>query len=223
MSKEQKQPIQPKYIDAKGVLRFKKNAIIDWLFEDNIDKLFASGVEFSAEDWSQFYQLVGYSIGGFGDLQMVTDEEFYRATDDEPAQLEKAPEPAAWIERRFANGELVLETVKLQKMRDDLRANLALHYDLEIVPLYTSPPDVAELQKQVQALQIELHSLQATKDAQYSGLKTNFDDACKMLRDAQAENNALQAENERLKFDRDVLKASFVKLAVGNIKPKDKS
>lgn len=68
------------------------------------------------------------------------------------AQLEKAPEPVAWIERRFANGEMVLEVVKDQKMPDNERANLLLHYDLEIVPLFTSPPEVAELQKQVQDL-----------------------------------------------------------------------
>lgn len=81
----------------------------------------------------------------------------------DPVQLEKAPEPVAWIERRFANGELVLEVVKLQKMPDDLRANLALHYDLEIVPLFTSPPEVAELQKQVQALQAEIEQLKGNK------------------------------------------------------------
>jgi len=37
--------------------------------------------------------IIGYSISGFGDLNEVTDEEFERATNDEPAQLEKAPEP----------------------------------------------------------------------------------------------------------------------------------
>lgn len=83
---------------------------------------------------------------------------------EEFAQLEKAPEPVAWIERRFANGELVLETVKLQKMPDDLRKSLEIHYELDITPLYAYPSCVIALQKQVQALQAENEKLRANPE-----------------------------------------------------------
>jgi hypothetical protein len=91
-------------------------------------------------------------------------------TSGEPAQLEKAPEP--WGYAR-----------KYESRRMGACWELCAPEDANVT-LYTSPSEIAELQKQVQAL---------------------------------------QAENERLKFDRDVLKEAFVKLAVGNIKPKDKS
>lgn len=125
------------------------------------------------------------------------------------AQLDKAPEPVAWIERRFANGELVLETVKLQKMPDDLRENLALHYDLEIVPLYTAPPDVAELQKQVQDLITQntdyLERLRDVSGHYEAASKANeqahvaLAESQHKVTDLEKQVQALQAEIEQLK------------------------
>lgn len=67
---------------------------------------------------------------------------------------EKAPEPVAWIERRFAHGELVLQTISTIEMYDSERLKLAEHYDLEIEPLVRLS-DISALQKQVQALQAD--------------------------------------------------------------------
>jgi len=99
----------------------------------------------------------------------------------EPAQLEKAPEPVYQTE---VDNDTWMDIDKNE--HDFLESR-----NTNVRVLFTSPPEVAELQKQVQVLQIELHSLQTIKDAQYSVLKENFDDACKMLKDAQADNERL--------------------------------
>lgn len=65
-------PNQPIARDAKGVLRFKKNAIVDFLLEAGpFDMNQLRRMEFSQDDWEQFAQLVGYSVGGYIDLSYV--------------------------------------------------------------------------------------------------------------------------------------------------------
>jgi len=64
---------------------------------------------------------------------------------EEFAQLEKAPEPVAWV-RRHPDGSVTNEYLSAQAI-DAPRKRSAVW-----VPLYTSPPEVAELQKQVQDL-----------------------------------------------------------------------
>jgi len=76
---EPKHPIQPFIIDSQGVLRFKKNKIVDFLLDNGgIDlnrlwRLWGSGL-FPIEDMEQFYQLIGYSISGFNEMSNFTDE-----------------------------------------------------------------------------------------------------------------------------------------------------
>jgi len=177
MSKEQKQPIQPKYIDAGGTLRFKKNAIVDYLASGKLNNLVLVDIQFSAEDWAQFYQLIGYSISGFGDLNEVTDEEFYRATNDEPAQLEKAPEPE-WVHLEFTGRETIATS------------------------LYTSPPYVAELVKQNVEL---LHRVVDLKSLYESASKTNeqshvaLAESQHKVTDLEKQVQALQAEIDRFR------------------------
>lgn len=76
MSEAPKHPMQPLVRDVDGVLRFKKNGIVSHLLElarlrgvTDLNQL-ACG-DFSREDWSQFMQLIGYSVSGFGDLSIV--------------------------------------------------------------------------------------------------------------------------------------------------------
>lgn len=73
-------PMQPIVFDDKNVVRFKQNAIVDWLFQNgrvNMNEL--AYVEFPAEDRMQFAQLLGYSVSGYGALSYVTEASRDRA------------------------------------------------------------------------------------------------------------------------------------------------
>lgn len=63
-------PIQPLITDPKGVTRFKKNRIVEFLAEGKLNELAAMG--FSNEDFEQLAQLIGYSLDGFGTLSYVS-------------------------------------------------------------------------------------------------------------------------------------------------------
>lgn len=90
MNEDPKHPVQPLLEDEKGVLRFKRNKIIDWLFStgkldlNQVALLTARG-QFPKEDEEQLAQLLGYSLSGFGDLSYVSEETYQRAE----AQLKK--------------------------------------------------------------------------------------------------------------------------------------
>jgi hypothetical protein len=67
-------PIQPTEIDGHGVLRFKRNAIVDYLLDNGgIDMNDIARLDFSREDREQFAQLIGYSVSGFSDLSYASD------------------------------------------------------------------------------------------------------------------------------------------------------
>jgi hypothetical protein len=75
-----KHPIQPLYTDSRGVTRFKGNKIVGFLLENggyNMNSI--AGMNFSNEDREQFAQLIGYSLGGFGELDYVSDETYETA------------------------------------------------------------------------------------------------------------------------------------------------
>jgi hypothetical protein len=60
-------PIQPLQME-EGVLRFKRNKIVERLLElcpVGLNEL--TVMDFSAEDWTQFRQLIGYSHSGIPD------------------------------------------------------------------------------------------------------------------------------------------------------------
>jgi hypothetical protein len=78
-------PMQPVVLDPHGTPRFKQNAIVRFLLDNgpfDLNKL--ARMEFSQEDQVQFAQLIGYSVGGFGELPYVTDEAYDAA--DEAAE-----------------------------------------------------------------------------------------------------------------------------------------
>lgn len=68
-------PDQPKVFDAHGVQRFKKNRLVEKLYDHAV----ATGLglhelalmDFSDADRCQFAQLIGYSVSGYGDLSYV--------------------------------------------------------------------------------------------------------------------------------------------------------
>jgi len=75
-----KHPMQPLYFDDYGTIRFKKNEIVEFLLDNgefDMNKL--AHIEFSDEDREQFAQLIGYSVGGFGELSYVSDDAYYAA------------------------------------------------------------------------------------------------------------------------------------------------
>lgn len=68
-----KHPIQPLELDDNGIMRFKRNMIVEYLLKfTDMNKL--SLMPFSNEDREQFAQLIGYSLSGFSELGYVSNE-----------------------------------------------------------------------------------------------------------------------------------------------------
>lgn len=56
-------PLQPIVTDDHGVIRFKKNHLIDWMVEIlNLNEI--ARHQHTQEDYDQLLQLVGYSVSG---------------------------------------------------------------------------------------------------------------------------------------------------------------
>lgn len=88
-----KNPMQPIGLDEDGVVRFKRNAIVRLLLDTG--KLTLNDLAcmpFSQTDWEQFYQLIGYSVSGYGDLSSVSEESVAFA-DGQADGLRKNPDP----------------------------------------------------------------------------------------------------------------------------------
>jgi hypothetical protein len=71
-------PTQPVERDTEGTFRFKVNAIVRHLLDNNgPHDMNSIGVgNFSREDRVQFAQLIGYSVYGFGDLSYIDNEDY---------------------------------------------------------------------------------------------------------------------------------------------------
>jgi hypothetical protein len=102
-------PIQPLHHDGRGTLRFKENAIVRFLLDAGpFDMNMLAAMDFSSEDREQFAQLIGYSLGGFGELSYVSDETYNTA--------ERMADGASEDRARIKALEAVLE-----KVRDGLK------------------------------------------------------------------------------------------------------
>lgn len=79
--KQPPHPMQPLIKDKLGCIRFKKNAIVEYLLDHGgIDMNQLAGMDFSKEDRQQFAQLIGYSLSGYGELRSyVTNKAWERA------------------------------------------------------------------------------------------------------------------------------------------------
>ena len=87
LHKDIKHPIQPLFKDENGTIRFKPNAIIEYLFEaGKLDLNAIASIPFNADDHEQLAQLLGYSLSGFGELSYVTDLT-YDAAESKSKQL----------------------------------------------------------------------------------------------------------------------------------------
>lgn len=68
-------PMQPLVRDPDGVIRFKRNAIVDHLLKHGgIDLNAIARLPFDDRDREQFAQLIGYSVSGFGDLRYARSD-----------------------------------------------------------------------------------------------------------------------------------------------------
>lgn len=73
-------PMQPVEWASDGVIRFKENKIIDYLFKTGkLDLNEIAAIPFPPEDRMQLAQLLGYSVSGYGDLSYVTPENLAEA------------------------------------------------------------------------------------------------------------------------------------------------
>lgn len=74
-----KHPMQPLVFDDNGVVRFKENKIVNYLWRvghldmNQISIKHQQGI-FSQEDLEQFYQLNGYSFSVFSELSLVSEK-----------------------------------------------------------------------------------------------------------------------------------------------------
>jgi hypothetical protein len=73
-------PMQPLVVDASGTVRFRSNAIVRWLSESGrLDLNEIAPRPFGDDDRRQVAQLLGYSVGGFGELSYVDDASYEEA------------------------------------------------------------------------------------------------------------------------------------------------
>lgn len=75
------QPMQPLGMDEHGTMRFKENAVVQYLLNNGgLDMNDLAVQYFPQEDREQFAQLIGYSLGGFAELGYVRDETYATAS-----------------------------------------------------------------------------------------------------------------------------------------------
>jgi hypothetical protein len=73
-------PMQPVYRDQDGRVRFHKNGIIRRLVDTKVISLnmisqwHGTYPGISQDDVDQFWQLLGYSVGGYSELEFISDE-----------------------------------------------------------------------------------------------------------------------------------------------------
>jgi len=83
--------MQPIELDRDGTPRFKENAIVRWLVDSARVNLNDIRVHrFPIEDVEQFWQLLGYSVSGYGELSFTRDETVAEADRIAEALLAKA-------------------------------------------------------------------------------------------------------------------------------------
>jgi hypothetical protein len=86
------QPQQPIVLDEDGTTRFQANTIVRYLLDEGrrrqlftIDQIW--WLPFSREDLRQFYQLLGYSVGGYGEIFCQEEDAAHVTTIDHQAAI----------------------------------------------------------------------------------------------------------------------------------------
>lgn len=90
-----KHPMQPLVTDDTGTIRFRENKIVRFLLEQgpfDLNSLVPMALKrFPVSDLEQFYQLIGYSVSGYGELSFIRPETVEKA-DQKAADLRDALE-----------------------------------------------------------------------------------------------------------------------------------
>jgi uncharacterized protein YceH (UPF0502 family) len=125
-----KNPIQPLTTDARGVMRFKANAIVQHLLDThpacNMNTL--ATLDFSDDDRQQFAQLIGYSLDGYGSLASYVSDEAYTAAAHMADGLDERDARIAALEQKLAEMRAAVDMLRepvarlLEMHPDDLRA-----------------------------------------------------------------------------------------------------
>lgn len=127
-----KHPMQPLVKDEHGTVRFKANAIVRHLLDlehCGMNKLAA--LSFPREDRVQFAQLIGYSLGGFGELGYVSSDDYSIA-----ARLAEGDETEA--QARIAHLEAELEALRAS-LREPMARLYGKHPD-DLAPVSAVEP-----------------------------------------------------------------------------------
>ena len=104
-------PMQPLVLSAGGTVRFKENKIVSFILaEGGVDLNRIGTLPFSNEDRMQFAQLIGYWVGGYGDLSYASSESV--------AAADRAADRLV----RGMDAEQESEVVQLRAENDRLRA-----------------------------------------------------------------------------------------------------
>jgi hypothetical protein len=83
-------PMQP-IVLVDGIVRFKRNAVVDWLLCNGyIDLNKIPTWNLPVEDVEQFWQLLGYSVSGYGELSFIREETIAEADKKADALLEES-------------------------------------------------------------------------------------------------------------------------------------
>ncbi len=96
-------PTQPLELDKEGIMRFKQNSIVRFLLDSHpaqdLNSITAFG-NFPPEDYKQLMQLIGYSISGYGDLNIATTDEEIEQLDELTAKMLNVHNlpPQDWID-----------------------------------------------------------------------------------------------------------------------------
>lgn len=92
------------YKDQRGVVRFKPNAIVNWLVDtgrvslnDIVENQPPGG--WPVEDQEEFWQMINYSVGGYGDLSFIRPE----TIDDAYEAMNRLVHPEDYLEGGMSN------------------------------------------------------------------------------------------------------------------------
>lgn len=115
-------PIQPMVTDEKGTIRFKQNAIVRYLLDNGgIDLNQIAALDFSADDHTQFAQLIGYSLAGACDLSYFDNETWEAASRMAESGMDQ-------VEARNEQMRDLLTTLR-EEMREPIARLYEIHPD----------------------------------------------------------------------------------------------
>ena len=111
-------PVQP-LEEIDGVLRFKENKIVRFLLDEGpFDMNQLAAMPFSDEDRSQFAQLIGYSLSGFGELGYVEERGYEGMSISE---IHRAIDKSGDALSKMIDAEI---TAKMKSISDDINADM---------------------------------------------------------------------------------------------------